>query len=211
MDKYLETFETWDKIAQLYEDRFMDLDLYNDTYTAFCKVLKKTNASILEIGCGPGNITKFLLDTNPAFKISALDVSKNMVEIARTHNPKADFHIMDCRNINTIQNTFDGVICGFTIPYLSESDCSKMISDLNSLINDNGILYLSFVSGDYKKSGYLSGSKGDRTYFYYHNLQNIKRILDKNDFKTIEVIEKEYKKSDGTSETHTILLSKKQT
>ena len=61
MDKYRETFETWNKVAQLYEDKFMDLDLYNDTYDQFCELLLKKNASILEIGCGPGNITKYLL------------------------------------------------------------------------------------------------------------------------------------------------------
>ena len=31
-DKYTETFETWDKVAKLYQDLFMDLNLYDDTY-----------------------------------------------------------------------------------------------------------------------------------------------------------------------------------
>lgn len=33
MDRYTETFETWNKVASLYQDRFMDLDLCNDTYS----------------------------------------------------------------------------------------------------------------------------------------------------------------------------------
>ena len=56
MDKYKETFKTWNKVASLYEDKFMDLDLYNNTYDYFCELVKD-NAKILEIGCGPGNIT----------------------------------------------------------------------------------------------------------------------------------------------------------
>lgn len=32
MDKYKETFETWNNVASMYHDKFMDLDLYNDTY-----------------------------------------------------------------------------------------------------------------------------------------------------------------------------------
>ena len=31
-NRYTETFETWNKVAALYQDKFMDLDLYNDTY-----------------------------------------------------------------------------------------------------------------------------------------------------------------------------------
>ena len=32
MDRYTETFETWNKIATQYQDKFMQLDLYNYTY-----------------------------------------------------------------------------------------------------------------------------------------------------------------------------------
>jgi hypothetical protein len=31
MDRYKETFETWNKVASLYQDKFMELDLYNDS------------------------------------------------------------------------------------------------------------------------------------------------------------------------------------
>ena len=34
-DRYLETYKTWNKIAQLYEDSFMDLEIYNDSNKRF--------------------------------------------------------------------------------------------------------------------------------------------------------------------------------
>ena len=49
MDKYAITFKTWDKIAELYQEKFMDLDLYNDSYDALCDLLSD-NASVLELG-----------------------------------------------------------------------------------------------------------------------------------------------------------------
>jgi len=52
MDTYKETFETWNKVAKLYEDKFMHIDLFNDTYHRFCELLGKANSSVLEIGCG---------------------------------------------------------------------------------------------------------------------------------------------------------------
>lgn len=53
MDRYKETFETWNKLASLYQDKFMDLDLYNHTYDFICDSMTKRGAKLLEIGCGP--------------------------------------------------------------------------------------------------------------------------------------------------------------
>ena len=209
MDRYQETFETWDKIAEIYQEEFMDLDLYHDTYDKFSKLISNPKASVLEIGCGPGNISKYLLTKNPVLKIKAIDISPNMIDLARKNNPTAEFVIMDSREIANLNDKFDAIICGFCIPYLSESDCLKLISDSEKLLNNFGILYISFVAGNYENSGYQTGSHGDRTYFYYHNLENIKRDLKRNAFEIVDLIEKKYNKPDGTKEIHTVLITKK--
>lgn len=209
MDQYQETFETWNKMAQLYEDKFMNLDLYNDTYSTFCELIDSSNTSILEIGCGPGNITKYLLGRNQEFIIKAIDISEKMIKLAQKNNPNAEFEVMDCRDIHTIKSKFDAIVCGFSIPYISQSECSKLIADCNTLINEKGVLYISFVAGDYQNSGYKTGSSGDRVYFYYHNLEDIKKDLKINSFNIFKLIEKKFSKSDGTDEIHTILIAKK--
>ncbi len=61
MNRYQETFKAWNKIAQIYQDKFMELDLYNEAYDTFCELIPVKNSKILEIACGPGNITKYLL------------------------------------------------------------------------------------------------------------------------------------------------------
>ena len=210
-DRYLETYKTWNNIAQLYEDKFMKLELYDDTYKSFSDLLSRPDSNVLEIGCGPGNITRHLLDLNPTLKVLAIDISKNMIDLAKRNNPEVDVQVLDCRNLKTINTKFDGVICGFIIPYLSKLDCSKLIFDCSNLLTEKGALYLSFVSGDYEKSGFISGSSGDRVYFYYHEFKRIKQELELNDMTVVDFIEKEYKKSDNTSETHTILIAKKRT
>jgi len=189
----------------------MNLKLYNDTYDIFLDVISKTNSSVLEIGCGPGNITKYLLTKNANLKIKGIDISENMVELAGKNNPSAEFEIMDIRKIHCINDTFDAVVCGFCIPYLSKSDCIKLISDCYNLLNPSGILYLSFVAGDYENSGFITGSSGDRTYFYYHNLDNIKKELKANFFETKKLLHKNYKKADGTEEIHMVVIAKKRT
>ena len=209
MDKYQETFDTWNKIAKIYEDKFMNLDLYNDTYDAFVDLLPKANASILEIGCGPGIIPKYLLTKNPSLKITGIDISENMLALAKKNNPSTDFEIMNTRKINNINDSFDAIMCGFCIPYLSKTDCLKFINDCKNLLNNSGILYLSFVEGNYENSGFITGSSGDRTYFYYHNLEQLQKELKANTFETKGFFKKSYEKSDGTKENHTILIVKK--
>ena len=206
-DRYLETFKTWNTVAQLYEANFMKLELYNDTYKSFCDLLKP-NASVLEIGCGPGNITRHILDLNPNLKILATDISKNMIDLAKRNNPEAETQILDCRNLKTINAKFDGIVCGFTVPYLSKLDCSNLISDCSNSLTKGGAFYLSFVAGDYENSGFISGSSGDRVYFYYHELKKIKQELELNELSIVNIIEKQYIKSDSTSETHTIIIAR---
>ncbi|MCH4551383.1 class I SAM-dependent DNA methyltransferase [Aestuariibaculum lutulentum] len=209
MNKYQETFNTWNSIANRYEEAFFDLHLYNDTYDFFLDNLPDKESKILDVGCGPGNITNYLLNKSPNLKIKGIDISKNMIALAQKNNKSAEFKIMDIRNLDSLQDSFDGIICGFCLPYLSKKDYSKLISDCNLLLNKNGILYLSFVEGDTKNSGYISGSTGDRMYFYYHNLKDLKNELTIHGFESPKLILKSYAKRNGSEETHSILISRK--
>ena len=209
MDSYKETFETWDKVAKLYQDKFMDLEIYNASYDIFCEKIIKKKPSILEIGCGPGNITQYLLKKRPDFKIEAIDISPNMLKLAKMNNPSATFKAMDCRVIDKIETKFDAIICGFCIPYLSKSDCKKFIKDCEKLLFNNGIIYLSFVEGNYTKSGYQTGSSGDRTYFYYHSFKNLSRELKNNSFEIIKLLEIRFNNNKRSDEMHTIIIANK--
>ncbi len=209
MDTYQETFDTWDKVAKIYQDKFMSLDLYDDTYDTFCNQINIDNAKIFEIGCGPGNITKYLLDKRPDFKIEGIDISPNMIDLAKANNPTADFKVMDCREIDKLQNKVDGIICGFCFPYLSKFDSSKLVKDCGNLLNDKGILYISFVEGDYIKSGFQVASSGDKAYFYFHSLYSLKKELTNNNFEIIKLYKKNYKKSIAIEEIHTIIIARR--
>ncbi|MEA9412582.1 class I SAM-dependent methyltransferase [Flavobacterium sp. PL02] len=209
MDSYKETFETWNKIASLYQDKFMDLDLYNDTYDFVCSSFDKANPKILEIGCGPGNITKYLLSKRPDFDIFGIDIAPNMIELAGKSNPTVSFAVMDSRHIDEIKTKYDGIVCGFCLPYLSQLDSQKFISDCYNLLNENGLIYMSFVEGDPSKSGFQVGSSGDRIYFYFYNLGDLKTQFAENKFEELQTFKVEYKKSETEIEIHTILIAKK--
>ena len=196
----------WNNIAKLYQDKFMELDLYNDTYDQFCQLLEKQNPSILEIGCGPGNITKYLLGQRKDFKITAIDIASNMVQLAQQNNPNANCKVMDSRAIDQIKETFDAIVCGFCIPYLSPEECSKLITDCKNLLRPKGILYLSFVEGHPSQSAFQTGSSGDQLFFNFHELGHLKKAFDQNNFKIKNTYKIEYPKSAEIIEIHTVLI-----
>jgi 2-polyprenyl-3-methyl-5-hydroxy-6-metoxy-1,4-benzoquinol methylase len=211
MDKHQETFETWNKIAQLYEEKFMDLDLYNHTYDQFCDAIKSDRASILDIGCGPGNITRYLLRKRPDLHIEGIDLAPNMIELARKNNPTASFSVSDVRNLHLRNKKTEGIICGFCLPFLSAPECKKLFSDSCKLLHENGVFYLSFVPGNPASSGFISGSSGDRVFFNYHDPDTLMNELTETGFEITQTENIEFLKLNGATETHTILISRKKT
>lgn len=210
MDRYQNTFDTWNKLASMYQDKFMDMDLYNDTYDVFCDLVQKRGASVFEIGCGPGNITRYLLARRPDFRIEATDVAPGMVELAQKNNPTAHCSIMDCREIDQLTTFFDAIMCGFCLPYLSREDCTKLIKDCSALLHSDGVLYLSAIEDDYQKSAYETSSNGEHTMFvYYHQADYLLQALEENNFDTPQVIRKHYPKGEGASATHIIFIAVK--
>lgn len=208
MDKYKETFNTWNNIASLYQEKFMDLAIYNDTYDYICTTISKPDAALLEIGCGPGNITKYLLSKRPDFRVFGIDIAPNMIELARLNNPAARFAVMDSRQISSLEEKYDGIIAGFCMPYLSPAESSDLIHDAYGLLNGNGLIYLSFVEGDPGKPEYKT-STGGRVFFYYHDLETLKSQLVNQGFEQIEVFKVSYPVSETAFDIHTILTAKK--
>jgi len=209
VDQYQETHNTWNSVAKRYEEAFMDLEIYNASYDRFCELIANDKASILEIGCGPGNMTKYLLDQKPRYQILATDVAPNMIVLAQKNVPKARFQQLDGRYLNTISEKFHGILCGFILPYLSAMDTIRLVKNAYTLLYPEGVLYLSFVSGNDRDSGFIASATGERTYFYYHNVAILQKELTKLGFQIIEQLEVPYKRSDKIIELHTILIVQK--
>lgn len=204
MDRYTETFETWNNLASTYQDKFMNLDRYNETYDFICNSITKDKPSLLEIGCGPANITKYLLSKKPDFDIFGIDIAPNMIELAKQNIPNSRFEVMDCREIGKLENRFDGIICGFCLPYLSKKEASTLIQDSYKLLNPEGIIYISFVEGAYEKSDFKTSPNG-RVFFYFHELERIESELTSNNFEKLAL----FKISINEKDIHTILIAKR--
>src|SRR5688572_15627842 len=120
MDKCARTVQTFDTLAQRYEEQFAQLTLYDATYAAFCELLpaREDGARVLDAACGPGHVARYLLSRRPHLCVHGIDLAPNMVELARRAAPHATFAVHDCRELSALQQSFDGIIAAFLFPYL---------------------------------------------------------------------------------------------
>ncbi len=181
------TVATFNKLAQRYQDKYMDLEDYDDTYALFCKNLVSSNARVLELACGPGNVTRALLARLPDLQIVATDLAPQMVELARINNPTAQFAVMDCRDVGGQGKNFDALVCAFGLPYLSRTEAATLIADTVAVLNPGGLLYLSAMEAEETLSGWQTSSTGDQVYIHYHDEVHLRTALARHGFDIIDV------------------------
>lgn len=201
--------DAFDSQAQAYMDYFMGVDIYNDTYDLFCKLIKKEKAKILELACGPGNITHYLVNRRPGWNVLATDAAPNMITLAKRNNPSVRCEVVDCKDIANLNETFDGILCGFLMPYLSKENCGKLIKDCYTLLNEGGIFYTSIIEDNYEKSGYEYSSKGVRGYQYYHEEQYMENYLTEAGFSVVHKIRKELERPNKPVSRNLIFIVQK--
>lgn len=200
--------DIFNKLAKSYQVKFMDVSMYHNSLSIYCESLEIENPEILELACGPGNITKYLNQKRPDFKITGTDLAPNMITLAKKNNPSSTFELMDCREIHRLDKKFDGIVCGFGLPYLNKDEAIKFIKDSSRQLNINGLIYISTIEDDNSKSGFITGSTGDQIYQNFHHEDYLKMTLEENRFNVIHIERKEYVHNNEKT-TDLILIAKK--
>jgi 2-polyprenyl-3-methyl-5-hydroxy-6-metoxy-1,4-benzoquinol methylase len=199
----------FNKNAELYQTKFMDVGLYHNTFDIFFDALPP-GAEVLELACGPGNISKYLLEKRPDLRLFGTDLAPNMVTLAQQNNPTATFGVLDCREIDTLIVSYDGIMCGFALPYLTEPECRDLIANASKLLRSGGILYLSTMEeNEFDSSGMKTGSTGESIYMHYHREENLVKALTENDFNIIVIDRKITANDDGSHVTDLIVIARK--
>ncbi len=203
--------QRFNDFAVAYAARFMNIEPYRIHFDAFCDMIPREHPDILELACGPGNVTRYLRQVLPGSDILAIDLAPRMIEIARETVPGVDFRVMDVRDIHTVDNRFDAIMCSFCLPFLSIGDTNKLISDCAGLLKEGGILYLSTMEGDATEAGFESTSftGAAEIYFNYHRKQDLIHSLTENGFTITYDRQQDYLESDGSVLVDLILISRK--
>jgi predicted TPR repeat methyltransferase len=193
-DKTNAVIDIFDKYAHMYESKYMSVEKYHTSLEKFCSSLSKENASILELACGPGNITKYLLDKIPTLKILGTDLSPAMIKLAQGNNPSANILILDCRSILDLKSKYDAIVCGFGLPYISKEEAIQMIKDASISLNQEGLIYLSTMEDDYTKSGFTTSSTNpnEGLFMYFHQEDYLVDAMTQVGFEIIDISRVKY-------------------
>ncbi len=187
MDHSQHASSIFNKYAESYEERFMDVSMYSTSLDFLLNEVNDRNITVLDVACGPGNISKYLLDRNSNLEITGIDLSENMISIAQKNIPSGSFTICDARDILSLNKKFDLVISGFCFPYLTKEEVIQFIADARKLILPGGLLYLSTMERPYSESGIQKGSKGDEIMMHFHEEGYLSEALVVNNFTVLKI------------------------
>lgn len=98
--------------------------------------------SILELGCGTGNLTTQISKHFPATKIFAVDISEKCIKECKQRLPKIGIEYIkaDFRNLDFKENSFDLIISSISIHHLKDKEKADFFRKLFQWQNPKGIL-----------------------------------------------------------------------
>jgi ubiquinone/menaquinone biosynthesis C-methylase UbiE len=106
----------------------------------------KDKSTILDVGTAIGDYPKYLTEKcNKDFKVIGIDSSENMIEVAKKNAPKAEFKVMDIRNLDFKSKSFDAIICFVTLIHIDDKTCLEVLDKFNLIIKDNGIIEINVM------------------------------------------------------------------
>ena len=130
--------ETYDRIAQDWVVDHQNDDWWIPGTDKFISYLKKGDV-ILDVGCAGGTKSKYLIDHE--LEVLGIDLSDKMIEIAKREVPQGRFQVMDLMDLNTLEQTFDGIFCQAVLVHVPKKDAPLAIEGMTDRLKDGGYLY----------------------------------------------------------------------
>jgi SAM-dependent methyltransferase len=184
---------TYNRIA---EDWFKDhnTDTWWQSGTDRFLSLLAQGASVLDVGCGAGQKSKYI--SSRGFKVTGVDLSDKMIEISKREVPEADFFVKNIYDLDSIENKFDAVFAQAVLLHIPRERVLEVLEKFKNKLNSSGLLYLAVkeVKPDGPNQEVLKENDYGYDYerfFSYFTLEEIKEYLSKTGFKVLwETIDK---------------------
>ncbi|MEI7741776.1 MAG: class I SAM-dependent methyltransferase [bacterium] len=104
-------------------------------------VFLKSGDTVLDVGCGGGTKSKYL--TSHGLKITGIDLSDKMVEIARRENPESEFFALDLNQADTLSGSFDGIFVQAVLLHIPKDKVEAALKKVISKLKEGGYIYVS--------------------------------------------------------------------
>lgn len=89
----------FDEFAAAYAEKFRNIDAYTAHIDRFCDRIGSARPAILELACGPGNVTRYVRQRFPDSDYLAIDLALaengfRVIHFARQDYPEADGSVL---------------------------------------------------------------------------------------------------------------------
>ena len=123
--------QVYNKLANEYESRTINNDYeVKDDYwkNLFCKLIKKENIQVLEIGPGSGRILKLFDDLG--CETTAVDISENMCKIAKKWSPNSNIIKANILDFHFEHDKFDIIYIMAVIHVFTKEDAELLMKKI---------------------------------------------------------------------------------
>lgn len=131
----------YDKIAQWWHDRHVDSDYGVKQLKKALEFFPKAG-SALDVGCGAGGRFVRILQER-GFGVLGIDVSAEMIRLARQNHPDEEFQVQDIGNWETKQR-FEFIVAWDSIFHLPLALQEPVVGKLCNLLSEGGVLIYTF-------------------------------------------------------------------
>jgi 2-polyprenyl-3-methyl-5-hydroxy-6-metoxy-1,4-benzoquinol methylase len=143
--------------------------------------LLPTSGDVLDAGCGVGiPVSQFLV--KEGFKVTGVDISKKLINLAKENVPEASFYQKNILELDFQNNTFDGIICVYTLWHIPRTDHSSIINNFHRMMKENGILVIN--TGVFESDG-MSTFFGERMLWSNNNPQKTLEFVKQTGFEIL--------------------------
>lgn len=100
------------------------------------------NASVLDIGCGPGMYLQDFKEGN--YQIHGVDISHHMIEFAQQQYPNGTFYTGNVVDVDFGGKTFDFISSHGMLEFITRSKLPALFRKINNLLKPGGIFLVSY-------------------------------------------------------------------
>lgn len=137
----------FNKEADAFDEQVQkNIPCYNEMLTALINAIpdNKKNPKILDLGCGTGNITQKALMRFPDAEVTCLDLSENMIEIAKdklSDFEKIEYIVGDFTQMQ-IETKYDVILSSLALHHIpNDEEKEAMYKDIYEALEKDGVFY----------------------------------------------------------------------
>lgn len=139
----------YEKIANIYDMRWRNYIVNTLTFLYNWEPIDP-QAKILDVACGTGEFERFLLDKNPTQKITGIDISEQMLGVAKEKYwdySNVEFHKASVHSLPFDNNAFDVVVSANAFHYFDHPQVA--LTEIKRVLKPNGKVVILDWSKDY--------------------------------------------------------------